>query len=148
MRSESCSSDFLAAGRGTWCELNEPSIYSPSSFFGAPQPYRVNDATEVSESFERSPSLSYLDRTENEDRPTRLYDRVATPSGLLYLMNLGDGPFHGCGKIQVDIFQVLNEADLVSVTAVHESQKYGDRTKIAIGANLKRATSSLSSIVP
>lgn len=61
-----------------------------------------------------------LGRTENEHRPARLDNGAARACGLLNLLDLLQCPFHRRGEIEVDVFEVLDEADLVAVSPVRK----------------------------
>jgi hypothetical protein len=63
-----------------------------------------------------------LGSPQDEDRPPGFNDRIPASCSLLYIFYFTDGPVHGGSEIIVDVFELLYEADLVSVPAIASSR--------------------------
>ena len=63
---------------------------------------------------------AYLRCTEDQNGPAGLDNGVARAGGLLDLVDLLKSPLHGGSEIVIDVLGVLDEASLVTVTAVRD----------------------------
>ena len=59
-----------------------------------------------------------LGRAHDKNWPPRFDDGLSGPRSGLNLLDLRQRPFHGTAKILVDIIEILNNTNLITISAV------------------------------
>lgn len=85
----------------------------PLSSLGPLHPYNVCQ-TRSSEA--KMAGRTNLGSAEDDHGPSGLDDRLVSPSGLLDALDLVDGPFDRSSEILIDVLEIFDDTDLVSIT--------------------------------